>query len=90
MRDHGTVRFAHHTVRQYLLSEDAKHRRTSFVFSIKEAETFVGTMCLTYLSFSDFDTQIEVRQPEVKAGQAPDLLSKGVCISIRRNSRHPS
>ena len=78
IRDHGIVRFAHHTVQQYLLSEDT--RSPEFTRSIKEAELFVGTMCLTYLSFSDFETQIEIRRPEVKAGPPLDLFQKGVGV----------
>ena len=68
-QDDGTIRFAHHTIRQYLLSEDAKKRNETFACSMDEAEHFVGQMCLTYLSFSDFETQIEARKPELKVKQ---------------------
>ena len=63
-----TVRFAHHTVQQYLLSplfiknEGEAH---SFVSSRSEAEATVGELCLTYLCFSDFETQITLRTPTV-------------------------
>ena len=73
----GTIRFAHHTIRQYLLSEDAKKRNETFACSMDEAEQFVGQMCLTYLSFSDFDTQVAIRTPEPKVKQAPEVLSLG-------------
>ena len=84
IRDHddGTVRFAHHTVRQYLLSELAGERKKSFACTIQEAELFVGQMCLTYLSFSDFDTQIEVRTPHIKVERPPEVLQSGTALWI--------
>ena len=81
-QDDGTIRFAHHTIRQYLLSEDAKKRNKIFACSMDEAEHFVGQMCLTYLSFSDFDTQVAIRTPESQAKQPPDLLSVGTASWI--------
>ena len=81
-QDDGTIRFAHHTIRQYLLSEDARKRNQIFACSIDEAEHFVGQMCLTYLSFSDFETQVAIRTPESKAQQPPDLLSLGTASWI--------
>ena len=64
-----TVRFAHHTVQQYLLSAPiiVTQEKTPFrVSSLPEAEGFVGQLCLTYLSFSDFETQIALRPQSVK------------------------
>lgn len=49
---------------------------------MNEAEHFVGQMCLTYLSFSDFETQIETRKPEFKVKQSPDVLSFGAASWI--------
>ena len=64
-----TVRFAHHTVQQYLLSAPAvvTQEKTRFrVSSLPEAEGSVGQLCLTYLCFSDFETQIALRPQNVK------------------------
>ena len=64
-----TVRFAHHTVQQYLLSAPTVRPPEGLAFSITprpEAETFVGQVCVTYLCFSDFETQIALRTPNVK------------------------
>ena len=74
-RADGTVRFAHHTIRQYLLSEDAKKRNETFACSMEEAEHFVGQMCLTYLSFSDFETQVAIRTPESEIKQPAHVVS---------------
>lgn len=63
-----TVRFAHHTVHQYLLSapviRDQEGSRFS-VSNLSEAEAFVGRVCVNYLCFSDFETQVALRTPKV-------------------------
>lgn len=59
-----TVRFAHHTVHQYLLSAPAIMTQEGSCFAMpphSEAETFVGQVCIAYLCFSDFETQIALR-----------------------------
>ncbi len=63
-----TVRFAHHTVQQYLLSAPVIRTQEGARFPISprsEAEAFVGKVCVTYLCFSDFETQITRRTPNV-------------------------
>lgn len=39
-------------------------------------------MCLTYLSFADFDTQIEVRTPHIKVERPPNVLQSGPALWI--------
>lgn len=61
-----TVRFAHHTLQQYLLSAPVIETQEGALFPIpprSEAEAFVGQVCVTYLSFSDFESQIARRTP---------------------------
>ncbi|MCJ1457100.1 hypothetical protein MMC28_007466 [Mycoblastus sanguinarius] len=77
-----TVRFAHHTVRQYLISELAEKWDKCLGCTIQEAELFVGRMCLTYLSFTDFDTQIELRTDHAKVERPPDVLQSGATLWI--------
>lgn len=63
-----TVRFAHHTVQQYLLSAPAIRTEEGSRFSISprsEAEALIGRVCVTYLCFSDFETQIALRTPNL-------------------------
>ena len=68
-KEDGTVRFAHHTVQQYLLtSPSIKSGRQLLVLPRSEAEAFVGQICITYLCFSDFETQIIRRAPTVQHG----------------------
>ena len=68
-KEDRTVRFAHHTVQQYLLS--APDIRTLggsgfLVSSHSEAEAYVGQICITYLCFSDFETQVALRTPKLQ------------------------
>ena len=64
-KEDGAVRFAHYTVHQYLLSAPAIG--THFQISPRsEVEAYVGEVCVTYLSFSDFETQIALRAPNVQ------------------------
>lgn len=63
-----TVRFAHHTVHQYLLSAPVVIDQEGSRFSVSnrsEAEAFVGRVCVNYLCFSDFETQVALRTPKV-------------------------
>lgn len=49
------VQLAHYTVQQYLLKQEGKGR---FHFTIQEANIMVGELCVAYLNFSDFETQV--------------------------------
>ena len=54
----GTVHFAHHTVRQYLIGGLATKIDPYFKVSTRVADSFAGLTCVAYLSFSDFETQL--------------------------------
>ena len=56
--DDHTVRFAHHTVPQYLTENLSTIVDPFFKISAVEAEIFAGQMCMSYLLFSDFETQL--------------------------------
>ena len=80
--DYQVVSFAHHTFRQYLLSGDSEFSTSSIepfrnmqspklnelMFSLQEADQEAGQLCITYLSFSDFETAIAPRQSLVQSG----------------------
>lgn len=53
-----TVRLAHHTVKQFLTEPPTEDSIPSLHFSITESSVEAGDICLAYLSFSDFETQI--------------------------------
>lgn len=53
-----TVRFAHHTVPQYLTENLSTIVDPFFKISAVEAQIFAGHTCVSYLLFSDFETQL--------------------------------
>ena len=53
-----TVRFAHHTVPQYLTTGLSTTVDPFFEISTVEAEIYAGQFCVSYLLFSDFETQL--------------------------------
>ena len=59
----GTVHFAHHTVRQYLIGGLATKIDPSFEVSIRDADSLAGLTCVAYLSFSDFESQLTSSTP---------------------------
>ena len=65
--DSGTVRFAHHTVLQFILSNsDQPDTNSQHYFDIRSANDLVAGTCIAYLSFSDFETQITLRPSEIR------------------------
>jgi hypothetical protein len=60
--DDRTIRLAHYTVQQFLLSDSTKSRR--FHFRQSEAELEVGEICVAYLSFPEFETQMTRFKPK--------------------------
>ena len=53
-----SVRFAHHTVKQFLLSELSTPPIDRFHFQQSDVNHMAGEMCVTYLNFSDFERRI--------------------------------
>ena len=82
--ENRTVRFAHHTVQQYLLSSPVIRTQEGSRFHISprsEAENFVGQVCVTYIWFSDFENQITLRTPNVNL-EALGVLKDGGPVRI--------
>lgn len=60
-----TVRLVHHTVQQFLL-EPLQHQALElFQISPRRAEIELGEVCVAYLSFSDFETQIAISNRQI-------------------------
>ncbi|KAL8992330.1 MAG: hypothetical protein Q9169_007181 [Polycauliona sp. 2 TL-2023] len=76
-REDGLVRFAHHTVQQFLLSKRLGTPGNDLKSTIEEAELYVGEMCLSYLLFSDFETQIQTRPIQNQAEKTVDIPRRG-------------
>lgn len=63
--DEGTIRFAHHSVKEFLLSAPADSI-TNIHFRLSDAECEVAEICITYLSFNIFETQISKKSTKEK------------------------
>ncbi len=64
-----SVQFAHHTVKQYLCAQGGYSGTAFLTMSLAEASHAVGEVCVTYLSFSDFERQL-ARQPRRPGAQS--------------------
>lgn len=82
----GMVQFAHYTVLEFLISPQSE--TSIFHLRKSEANLYVGKVCITYLSFPDFETQISSAAkgpgpPVISALDAP--LSEWIPLVIRSN-----
>ena len=75
--DDGTVRFAHHTVRQYLIGGLATKVDPTFEVSTWNAETLAAWTCVAYLSFFDFETQLTSNTAKISLEPKGVLQSGG-------------
>lgn len=77
--DDKSVRFAHHTVQQFLITNLKDNISAHpFNFDVSKANVWVGQICITYLLFSDFETQVTVLPPIVRLKQSGELEPAGV------------
>ena len=74
--EEGLVQFAHHSVKDYLLSGKVS-AISSYHFRIKiqDADYEAGEICCTYLNFSDFERQV-IHLPQVGNGLDPKAIVK--------------
>lgn len=76
--DGETVCFVHHTVQQFLLSDEwrlsGSKKEYDFHFTLEEAQSMASKTCISYLSFTDFETQIRLRPPETKIDNSQSLV----------------
>ena len=63
--DDGTTRFAHHTVQQFLTGLPLEKSTPDFHFKSRDADIEAGEVCMTYLSFSDFETQVTIPESHI-------------------------
>lgn len=52
------VRFIHHSVMLHLLSPATNTRTSTYHFSLSDADILSGSLCVTYLNMSIFDTRV--------------------------------
>jgi ankyrin repeat protein len=63
-RDDNTVRLAHYTVQQYLISNPMENSEVHVQLDLDQAKRRLGELCVAYLSFSDFESQISTNVRE--------------------------
>jgi hypothetical protein len=78
--EENTVSFAHHTVKQFLLSSQQHGDMLPFPIDLRRSEEDVGGMCLAYLGFSDFETQ--VAQAPLQTPISPALAESVVWSNV--------
>jgi hypothetical protein len=61
----NTVVFAHHTVEQFLFSIQEYATELSELMDLTSCDSEVGEICLAYLNFSDFETQLAKAPAEI-------------------------
>ncbi|KAL8860971.1 MAG: hypothetical protein Q9178_002726 [Gyalolechia marmorata] len=76
-REDGLVRFAHHTIQQFLLSDPIGTQEISLTCTHSKAELHVGDMCLTYLLFSNFETKTQIWRAPNRVEKPSDVPGGG-------------
>ena len=74
-KEDGAVRLAHYTVQQFLLLNPTDTSLASFHIDLSTATLQLGEACITYLSFSDFETQVTRRRGPLRVGKTSLLDS---------------
>jgi hypothetical protein len=68
------VQFVHHTVHEFLISEEYQSVADSFHFDLAEVDLMAGEICVTYLNFNDFKRQLIPRQRSIPIIQPSNIL----------------
>ncbi|MCJ1428876.1 hypothetical protein MMC29_006787 [Sticta canariensis] len=80
--EYSTVHFAHHSVKQHLLSKSTDSDTSKYHLSMNEADMHLGEIIVTYLNFGIFDRQLA----KVKSPMLPNLKEKNYPSAILRGS----
>lgn len=77
-----TVRFVHHSVKQFLLS--SFRDSTRIAFTTDNAERKMSDIIITYLSYGIFETQLSTMVvPQIMAGSAPSKIIQSTLDSSK-------
>ena len=89
-----TVRFAHHSVKQYLLVESTKPAISRYHVNLNEAASYLGDICVTYLNMGIFDKRLERATPKLQISSAmlagtlpPSNLVNKLALKYLKNRR---
>ncbi|KAI1165995.1 hypothetical protein F5B18DRAFT_116374 [Nemania serpens] len=77
-----TVRFVHHSVKQFLLS--SFRDSTNIAFTTNNAERKMADITITYLNYGVFETQLSTMVvPQIMAGPAPSRILRSTLDSSK-------
>jgi len=68
------VQFVHHTVQEFLISEEYQTVADSFHYDLPEVDLMAGEICVTYLNFNDFKRQLIPQQRSTPIIQPSNIL----------------
>jgi hypothetical protein len=78
-----TVRFVHHSVKQYMMNELNIQADREYDFTLNAANTAMANVILTYLNYGVFGTQLStVLVPQIHATSAPYEIIRSTLGSI--------
>ena len=80
-----SLQFAHHSVKQFLISGPSVSALKSFSLSLEQADFYLGEICVTYLCFSDFERRL-IKSVQLDMGLKPDDIVK-TSLSSTPNSK---
>lgn len=84
----SVVQFAHHSVKQFLLSGHYDVVTEPFHFQLPDVDRAAGEICVTYLHFKDFNGQV-IRLPRQKPSVQPkDFATNTMVNSQNRVARY--
>ena len=96
------IQFTHPSVRELLMKIAKSDTTIDFGLNIRDAEAEVGTICVTYLNFNDFKTQIvkrnklqdipmdEILKASISSGLSKRLAEAFVKMSSRTKTQRTS
>jgi ankyrin repeat protein len=75
-----TIRFVHHSVKQFLLS--SSQGPNDIIFTIESAQRIMADIVVTYLNYGVFGTQISTTKiPRIAVGSAPSRIIRSTLAS---------
>lgn len=81
----GALQFAHSTIRDFLVGEPNNQAHTDFHLDSKETDHYLGEICVTYLNFSDFQTQLVKFSKHKAPIRGEDILSATIRTALGPN-----
>ncbi|KAI9767041.1 MAG: hypothetical protein M1840_006000 [Geoglossum simile] len=82
------VQFAHHTIKQFLLTESRNPSLDGFHFGLPRANYDIGEVCVTYLNFSDFQRQLaKISHMQARLSNPAAMLKTSLSAGLNLSTR---